>query len=65
MADYSLAPYEKEEEGYFNYSHELTLEMLKEMDVAWKEEDYLVMIAFYDYTNIAISNPFFLKKGED
>lgn len=65
MADYSLAPYEKEEEGYFNYSHELTLEMLKEMDMAWKEEDYLVMIAFYDYTNIAISNPFFLKKGED
>ena len=59
-ADYSLAPYEKDRRGYMDYSHRLTIEMLKDMGMEWKKEDYLVMIAFDDCTNLAIANPFFV-----
>lgn len=62
MADYSLAPFEKDCGGYMDYSHDLTPQMLSDMGMAWKEEDYLVMIAFDDCTNIAIANPFFVGK---
>lgn len=59
--DYSLAPFEKDCGGYINYSHKLTGEMLKDMGMEWKKDDYLVMIAFDDCTNLAIANPFFVK----
>lgn len=62
MADYSLEPFEKDCGGYMDYSHELTPQMLQDMGMAWKEEDYLVMIAFDDCTNLAIANPFFVGK---
>ncbi|MCI8725375.1 MAG: CehA/McbA family metallohydrolase [Hungatella sp.] len=65
MADYSLAPYEKERGGYMDYSHRLTREMLKDMGMEWKKEDYLVMIAFDDCTNLAIANPFFVIESAD
>ena len=45
-----------------DYSHELSPEMLKNMGMEWKKEDYLVMIAFDDCTNLAIANPFFVKE---
>lgn len=61
QADYSLAPYEKDQGGYMDYSHQLTPGMLKNMGMEWKKEDYLVMIAFDDCTNIAIANPFLVK----
>ena len=61
-ADYALAPFEKDCGGYMDYSHELSPEMLKNMGMEWKKEDYLVMIAFDDCTNLAIANPFFVKE---
>ena len=62
-ADYSLVPYEKDCGGYMDYSHKLTREMLNDMGLEWKKDDYLVMIAFDDCTNIAIANPFLLRDG--
>lgn len=58
MADYSLKQYEVKKDGYFDYSHTLTPQMLKELDMEWQGKDYLVMVAFDDCTNIAVANPF-------
>ncbi|MDO4324826.1 MAG: CehA/McbA family metallohydrolase [bacterium] len=59
MADYSLLPFETACDGYMDYSHVLTPQMLQEMGMEWQEKDYLVLIALDDCTNIAIANPFF------
>ncbi len=60
MADYALEPFEQPGDGYWNYSHELTPKMLKDMDMEWTKQDYLVLIAYDDCTNMAIANPFFV-----
>ena len=62
MADYSLLAFEKACDGYMDYSHVLTPKMLQEMGMEWQDEDYLVLIAFDDCTNIAMANPFFISQ---
>lgn len=58
IAEYSLVPYEVQKDGYMDYSHTLTAEMLEKMGIGWKKEDYLILAAFDDCTNVAITNPF-------
>lgn len=57
---YSLSPYEKRNKGYFDYSHSRAMKELKAMDFEVLPGDYVIVIAYDDCTNAAISNPIFM-----